>query len=204
MALTLVSQMAGCASEFRGRINPIAMKKLLIVYGTTEGQTAKVVRHMEKKAISLGWDVTAYNATEYPPSPHGFDAVMIAASVHMEKYQSSVVHYAIENATALGQRINAFVSVSMAAAHLSDANQAEVEKWVTAFEEQTEWGPQEIFHVAGALKYVEYNWLKRIVMREIARSTGESTDTTQDHEYTDWNAVDTFVEQFLERIKNYE
>ena len=178
--------------------------KLLIVYGTTEGQTAKVVRHMEKKAIALGWDITAYNAIENPPSPHGFDLVVLAGSVHMGKYQSALVHYATDNAVALTDKPNAFVSVCMAAAHLDDEAQKEVDGWLAAFEEETGWGPQQVEHVAGALKYVEYNWLKKMVMREIARSTGESTDTSQDHEYTDWNRLDTFMKELLERATKTE
>jgi menaquinone-dependent protoporphyrinogen oxidase len=173
--------------------------KLLIVYGTTEGQTSKVVRQIEKHAFAAGWQVEAYNAIEYPPSPHGFDAVIIAGSVHMMKYQDALIHYATAHADALTHRPNAFVSVSMAAAHLDEANQLEVNKWVSAFEQQTDWGPEQVEHVAGALKYVEYNWMKRMVMREIARSTGESTDTTQDHEYTDWNRLQLFTRDFIER-----
>ncbi|MBI1287804.1 MAG: protoporphyrinogen oxidase [Flavobacteriales bacterium] len=174
----------------------IIMKKLLIIYTTTEGQTAKVVRHLEKCAIANGVEVTAYNAIEYPPSPHGFDMVILAGSVHMMKYQSALVHYATENAKALSERPNAFVSVSMAAAHLTEESASELQEWVGEFEEETGWGPQRIEHVAGALKYVEYNWLKRQVMKQIAKSTGESTDTTQDHEYTDWDALDRFMTEF--------
>ncbi len=174
------------------------MKKLLIIYGTTEGQTAKIVQYIEKRAIDSGWEVTAYNAIEFPPSPHGFDLVILAGSVHMEKYQTASVHYATEHAQTLDKRMNAFVSVSMAAAHLSDENKVEVQKWVDAFIEQTGWTPNTVKHTAGALKYVEYNWLKKIVMREIARSTGNSTDTSQDHEYTDWNRLDEFIDQLLQ------
>jgi menaquinone-dependent protoporphyrinogen IX oxidase len=42
----------------------------------------------------------------------------------------------------------------------------------------------------------KYNWRLRRVMRRIADS-GLSTDTTRDHDYTDWAAVDLFVRKFV-------
>jgi menaquinone-dependent protoporphyrinogen oxidase len=173
------------------------MKKLLVIYGTTEGQTAKVIQHVEKKAIALGWEVTGYNTIEYPPAPDDFDMVILAGSVHMGKYQSGLEHYATQYADVLTTKPNAFISVSMAAAHLDEETKKQVDEWLDTFQHSTGWAPQRIEHVAGALKYVEYNWMKRMVMREIARSTGESTDTTQDHEYTDWNKLNEFIENLL-------
>lgn len=176
------------------------MKKLLIIYATTEGQTAKIVLHLEKRAISSGVEVTAYNVIEYPPSPKAYDMVILAGSVHMMKYQDALIHYATKHAGELNAMPNAFVSVSMAAAHFDEETHQETDKWVAGFEQHTGWKPQQVEHVAGALKYVEYNWLKRMVMREIARRTGESTDTTQDHEYTDWNQLDRFMDGFVSRV----
>jgi hypothetical protein len=48
--------------------------------------------------------------------------------------------------------------------------------------------------VAGALKYTRYGWLKRRVMRYIAGKAGGSTDTSRDHEYTDWEDLRVFAE----------
>ena len=48
--------------------------------------------------------------------------------------------------------------------------------------------------------YREYNVLIRWVMRRIARASGGSVDTTQDHIYTDWQALDRFVALFLESL----
>jgi menaquinone-dependent protoporphyrinogen oxidase len=47
--------------------------------------------------------------------------------------------------------------------------------------------------IAGALLYRQYNWLVRLVMKRIAKAEGGSTDTSRDHEYTDWVDLDRFV-----------
>ena len=50
---------------------------------------------------------------------------------------------------------------------------------------------------AGALRYSRYGWLKRRLMRSIARREGGDTDTSRDHVYTDWDAVDRFAVDIL-------
>ena len=43
--------------------------------------------------------------------------------------------------------------------------------------------------------HTRYNPFLRFMMRLIASATGGSTDTSRDHEYTDWAAVDRFAGQ---------
>ena len=55
-----------------------------------------------------------------------------------------------------------------------------------AFTTEHGWKPNMTASFAGALKYTQYNWLKRALIKHIAKKEGGSTDTSQDHEYTDW------------------
>ena len=48
--------------------------------------------------------------------------------------------------------------------------------------------------LAGALPYRKYGLILRLVMKQIARSAGHTTDTSRDHELTSWPAVDRFAE----------
>ena len=50
------------------------------------------------------------------------------------------------------------------------------------------------YHAAGALKYLEYDFFKRWMLRRIARKEGGPVDTSKDYELTDWAALDRFVE----------
>lgn len=67
----------------------------------------------------------------------------------------------------------------------------------TAFAREAGWAPHRIVLVAGALKYLEYDFLKRMIMRMIAKKEGRDTDTTKDYEYTDWDAVRSFSDEFV-------
>jgi menaquinone-dependent protoporphyrinogen oxidase len=60
------------------------------------------------------------------------------------------------------------------------------------------WQPPLTASFAGALKYTQYSWLKRELMKHIAKKEGGATDTSQDHEYTDWNHVRDFAQRFFD------
>jgi menaquinone-dependent protoporphyrinogen oxidase len=54
----------------------------------------------------------------------------------------------------------------------------------------------------GALVYRQYGFFKRLMMKKIVsdKPGGLSTDTSRDHEYTDWDQVARFAEDFLKRL----
>ena len=52
--------------------------------------------------------------------------------------------------------------------------------------------------IAGAIKYTQYNFLLRWYMKKASRMNGGSTDTSRDHEYTDWAQVRAFADQFAD------
>lgn len=56
----------------------------------------------------------------------------------------------------------------------------------------------------GGLLYREYGFVKRWIMTKIARDAGKDTDTSKNHEYTDWTAVDPFVSGFLVHLDQQE
>ncbi|MBO0323709.1 hypothetical protein J0X14_15475 [Muricauda sp. CAU 1633] len=167
--------------------------KILIVYATSEGQTRKISRFMEEILQSKNHSVVIADATEDPPSPEKFDAVLIGSSIHIQKYHSSIKNYVMQNLDELNRKHSAFFSVCMAVASDIKEEHEEVKKIAQHFLDQTGWKPNEINHIAGALKYTQYDYFKKLIMRMIAKKEGGSTDTSKDHEYTDWDAVRSFV-----------
>ena len=49
---------------------------------------------------------------------------------------------------------------------------------------------------AGALRYPRYRWFDRIMIQFIMRMTGGETDTSKEVEYTDWEKVTRFAQDF--------
>jgi menaquinone-dependent protoporphyrinogen oxidase len=64
---------------------------------------------------------------------------------------------------------------------------------IDGFVKEAGWRPARVFPVAGALLYTRHNLLLRFVMKCIARRAGGPTDTSRDHDMTDWRAVDRFA-----------
>lgn len=66
------------------------------------------------------------------------------------------------------------------------------------FEQETGWRPAMVALFGGALLYTQYGFVKRHVMKKIARDKGNlGTDTSRDYVYTEWDGVKRFVEDFL-------
>lgn len=87
------------------------------------------------------------------------------------------------------------------AIHSQNAKEREAARaYGTRFLAETHWQPDLVETFAGAVKYTQYNFLTRYVMKLITRREGGSTDTAHDHEYTDWDAVARFTRHFLEAL----
>ena len=117
--------------------------KILIVYGTTEGQTRKISHFMEATLKDVGYEVTVADASETPPSPSAYDAVIIGASIHIHKYQSAVVHYINRHVEALNKMPGAFFSVCLAIASELEEEHKEARKITTEFLEHAGWRPDD-------------------------------------------------------------
>jgi len=177
--------------------------KLLLLYGTTEGQTEKVARFVAEHWARQGHQTAVVNAIDAAAGvdPSMVDAVIVAASLHAGRYQSAVLHFVREHLAAITARPNAFLSVSLAAAS-DDADDVQgLKKCVAEFIHQTGWTPQCIHHVAGAFRYSSYDFLKRWAMKYIAYRKGASTDTSRDHELTDWADLARFADAFMKGMQ---
>ena len=167
--------------------------KILIVYGTTEGQTRKICEFLRDQAEQVGHEISLANAHESHIHPGSYDAVVIAASVHIGKYQPGVINFVKQHQESLNHKVTAFISVSLTAASEDKDSWEDLRKISHQFIEESGWNPTYTEQVAGALRYSKYHFLKKILMRMIASKSGGSTDTSKDHEYTDWDQVKRLI-----------
>ena len=141
--------------------------KLLIVYGTTEGQTRKIAEFLALEAEKAGAEPTLCDASMEQISPDRYDAVMIGASMHMHKYQASITHYAKEHLGTLNALPTAFFSVSLAAlaAGYDAESYTELKDITMHFFVDTGWNPTVTEYIPGALRYTQYDFFKKFIMR---------------------------------------
>jgi menaquinone-dependent protoporphyrinogen oxidase len=170
-----------------------SMTDFLVIYGTTDGQTAKIANALADDLRSLGATALVASAASSPPSPAPFRAVVVAASVHAGGYQPEVARWLGQHLDGLSARPTAFVSVCLGVLQHDPAVDAELEAIMDRFFEKTGWTPTIRKIVAGALPYTRYNIFKRWMMRRIVRKAGGDTDITRDYEYTDWADLSAFA-----------
>jgi menaquinone-dependent protoporphyrinogen oxidase len=184
------------------------MARLLIVYGTMLGQTARVAGRMARSAREAGHTVDLVDAAVMPPhlTPADYDAVIVGGWVRGGQHPPAIRDFVIAHRDALTGRPAAFFSVSLFAASQRVADQQRAKTAMRAFLDQTSWRPAHAMTVAGALRYTQLGWLWRrvlcLVWMLVARWSGWSPptlprDVARDYEYTDWAAVERFVNALL-------
>lgn len=128
--------------------------------------------------------------------PAAYDAVMVGASIHYGRHPLRLSRWVCRHRSALSSRPGAFFSVCLSAGG-PGARPETAQRYLETFLARTRWRPERTAMFAGALLYTRYSPFIRFLMRQIVRMAGGDTDTTRDYEYTDWQAVERFADQFL-------
>ena len=172
--------------------------RLLIVYGTTEGQTRKIAWRIGERARELGHETELHDSADLASKLEigAFAAIIIAASVHQEVHQETIAGFAIAHRDLLNRRPSAFVSVSLSAALHSD--HVEAQSYVDRFVLETGWRPTKVLLSPGALRYSGYDYFKQQIIKYVVMKGHGQEDTERDYEFTDWKALSEFVDYFLE------
>ena len=180
-----------------------------VFYATREGHTRKIAERIAADLRGRGatvdvFDVRVSGTADWTK----YSVACLAASVHLGHHEREMIAFAMEHRDALTRIGAAFVSVTLSEAGAEDprktprerqASAADAQRMIDVFVEETGWHPEHAMPVAGALAYSKYNILVRFLMKRIARKAGAPTDTSRDYEFTDWLALDRFVEDLAER-----
>lgn len=168
--------------------------KLLIAYATTDGQTRKIARRALDRLHGAGHSVELVNLAD----PDGldlsrFDGAILAGSVHIGGFQRELNGFVRGHAATLNQMPTLFLPVSLSAAGHDVTDWEGLEDRLGKFVAATGWAPGRIEHVAGAFRFSAYDAFRGWAMRRIAAERDPSLPTGEDHEYTDWPALEAVV-----------
>lgn len=182
------------------------MSKYLIVYGTKEGQTAKVSDRIGEVLRQRGHTVDIFDASKIPSSFkfEGYSGVLLGSSVHMGQYSSPVAQFAKLYKSKLEDVPSTFFSVSMQAASPTEDQRAQLDPFVQKFFNKCNWHPESYESFAGKLAYTQYGWFTKWLMKTINRSNDpeHAGDTSHDIEYTNWDQVTKFANEFIDSTQN--
>jgi len=176
--------------------------RVLIAYGTGEGQTAKIAGRIAERLRVNGHEVDVADLETTAAAPEGYDAVVVGASIHAGKYQQEVVRWVGTHGGTLNATPSWFFSVSLSEAGVLPGGGHEAAQAVLdAFLASSKWSPREAVSLAGAIRYRAYNWPMRRLVRLVVKRYGGEIDISRDHDYTDWAAVEKLAERVGEAMK---
>lgn len=170
----------------------IVSPRVLVVFHTGEGQTEKIAERIVCELERRDALVALSDAASAPP-PTAYDLVVVGDSIHGGRHSRQLARWVERYEAELAAVPVALFQVSLTSAIDDETHAVEANRLVQQFLDATGLDPAMVGMFAGALAYTRYGWLKRAVMKRIVASEGGDTDTTQDHEYTDWDAVDDFA-----------
>jgi menaquinone-dependent protoporphyrinogen oxidase len=173
------------------------MPRILVLYASTHGHTAKIAARIAATLEDDGAtvDLQQLDAVETELAPSDYDAVVLGASIHAGHHQRALVKWAEQHHTALGLTPSAFFSVCLTAADDDEESRTATRGYLDDLVERTGWTPGHSTTFAGALQYREYDVATRALMRLLMRRQHHPTDTSQDYDYTDWGAVDRWAHE---------
>lgn len=169
-----------------------AMKKILILYSTTDGHTVEICRRIKQTVEALGSDVQLLDLKNDPELVAGtFDKIVIGASIRYGKHQPLVNKFIEKNQALLEAHPNAFFSVNVVA-RKPEKNTPETNPYLQKFLKQIDWKPQLLAVFAGRIDYPSLGFLDKHMIRLIMWITKGPTDPTLTVEFTDWSKVEEF------------
>lgn len=176
--------------------------QILIVYATSYGQTQKIALRMRDQLVAQGLGVEVANVDDFPPEPNlqSFDGMIICGSIIRGRHSRRLEHFVARHRFAFGAVPSGFVSVSGSAGSKNAGEREEARRMLQRFLNDTEWAPSLHATFAGAMAFTKYSPLVRWVMKRISAKEGGPTDTSRDHELTDWTQVEGFTRQFADLV----
>ena len=179
---------------------------IVIIYGSLEGQTKKIVERIAAILHDKGHEVTSLSSEQLPSDLplNDFDAAIIGGPIPMGKFPKQLSSFVSAQKDWLNKIPSAFFTVCMAINSKLPKSREQALQYGENFLRQSCWQPTLTEVFAGAVKYTQYDFITRFIMKMISKREGGSTDTSRDHEYTDWNKVTQFAEAFIAVISDQQ
>lgn len=175
-----------------------------VFYATREGQAERVAQRVghDLRARHIHVDVIDVRDVQGTIDWNGYQMAFVVASVHRGHHEKEMVAFVRRSKDHLTALHAPFISLTLSQAGAELPTNTLVQRqtahedalqMIYDFARDTGWQPSRILPVAGALRYSQYNFLVKFIMKRIARKAGFDGPATRDYEFTSWPAIDRFV-----------
>lgn len=177
--------------------------KALILFSGFNGQTYAIASCIasilkEEQQDSDVINILNANSIDY----NQYDRILIGASVRYGNFHPSVINFIKQNFIRIQKLSSGFFSVNLTA-RKSDKCTPQTNHYTRKFLSCSPWHPDCCAVFAGALRYPQYCFIDKIIIKFIMYVTGGETNLKKEVEYTDWDQVIYFARMFRRlRLKN--
>ncbi len=173
---------------------------ILIVYGTSEGHTRKICEHVAERLTAAGHSTSVKDSARplAGVQPTDFDGAVVAGSVHQQRHQDSLRLFVAAHREQLAAIPTLLISVSLSAAF--KLGRKDAEGYLSDFLDQTGWTPGRSLLVAGALRFSKYDYFMQQIVEHVVMAHRELGEKTNDYDFTDWEALDAAVDEFVASV----
>lgn len=181
------------------------MTRVLVAYASREGQTEKIAKHVASRLAARGLEPVVVNLKlgQSEADVPSCAAAIIAGSVHRGRHDQELTGFIMRHAPTLRGGPSAFVCVSLSAASHDPNDRAAIDELAQSFLYDVGWHPDEIKHVAGAVRDSQLNILERYTVHAVMYQKDIAADPSGETELTNWQDVDDFSDNFALRVSPF-
>jgi menaquinone-dependent protoporphyrinogen oxidase len=175
------------------------MKKVLVLYMSQGGHTARIARRICESITSAGGSGEMMDINEAVHEGiewDRYDVVVLGAPVLYGTYHKSVFEFIKANHAKLESGPNSFFNVSVVARTPEKAT-VKGNRYMQKFLELSPWKPRDLKVIAGKVDYPSWGWLDTLMIQMIMKFTKGPTDRTAVIDYTDWADVEVYGRHVL-------
>jgi menaquinone-dependent protoporphyrinogen oxidase len=179
-----------------------SMTKVLIIHDSIDGQTAQIAARIAEIIQAHKFEVEVLDAKHLPHgfTVKGYNGILLGSPVRNRRYSALIQHFIEEQETDLRDFPSGFFSVSIADG-TTKSGRLWLDGYLKSFFDETGWHPKVIGRFGGALLYTRYGFWIRIPLALAGRMMGYPTDTSRDHELTNWDDVVQFATEFISQVE---
>jgi menaquinone-dependent protoporphyrinogen oxidase len=175
--------------------------RIAIVYATKYGQTAKIVDRIGSRLEGRGCNVDirclGHDTDLATVEIDGVNGVVLGGPIYKGHLPKVLLTWTNGYKGSLKGLPVGFFTVGLNAADSRPKARTEDDRVLKTFCEKASLEPKILVALTGALYYRKYGFITRFLLRRIAAEAGGPTDTSKDHELTDWMQVKDFTDHFL-------
>ncbi len=169
----------------------------VIIYSTTDGQTKKICESIKNNSNKKNSYEILSIEQAFDKQLEKYDQIIIGASIRYGRHSSRIYKFIKRNKEILEKKKSAFFSVNVVA-RKPEKSTPNTNPYVIKFLKKTNWQPKKLGVFAGKIDYPKLSFINKNVIRFIMFITNGPTDVKNSYEFTDWNNVKKFINEFDE------